>query len=190
MRECPSRDRRASPFPPCRTDAISPTCYAISVTLCLPSKYPFQILDALAGDIDTRLRQDDRNLQTECFCDVAWVRLSIPRQFDGQRRFLAHLRDNPAPDAPIAVATDDLGDAGFAGLEAGDVVAVRSGLLEMREKVAKFVHEMRHATTGELSAICVLTAVHMDSKARKSTAFPADMLARGRARLCSYDLGA
>ena len=75
-------------------------------------------------------------------------------------------------------------------LLSGDVIVVRSGLLEMREKVAKFVHEMRHATTGELSAICVLTAVHMDSKARKSTAFPADMLARGRARLCSYDLGA
>ena len=73
-------------------------------------------------------------------------------------------------------------------LLSGDVIAVRSGLLEMREKVVKWVHEMRHATTGELSAICVLTAVHMDSKARKSTAFPADMLARGRERLCSYDV--
>jgi acyl-CoA thioester hydrolase len=74
-------------------------------------------------------------------------------------------------------------------LLSGDVIVVRSGLLEMREKVAKFVHEMRHATTGELSAICVLTAVHMDSRARKSTAFPADMLARGRERLCSYEVG-
>src|SRR5262245_6624588 len=71
-------------------------------------------------------------------------------------------------------------------LLSGDVIAVRSGLLEMREKVVKWVHEMRHATTGELSAVCVLTAVHMDSKARKSTAFPADMLARGRERICAY----
>jgi acyl-CoA thioester hydrolase len=73
-------------------------------------------------------------------------------------------------------------------LLSGDVVAVRSGMLEMRDKVAKFVHEMRQATTGEISAVCVLTAVHMDSRARKSTAFPTDILQRGRERLCSYDL--
>ena len=73
-------------------------------------------------------------------------------------------------------------------LLSGDVVAVRSGLLEMRDKVAKFVHEMRQATTGEISAVCVLTAVHMDSKARRSTAFPPDILQRGRDRLCSYNI--
>ena len=70
----------------------------------------------------------------------------------------------------------------------GDVVAVRSGMLEMREKVAKFVHEMRHAQTGEISAVCVLTAVHMDSRARKATAFPAEFLVRGRELLCSYEI--
>ena len=74
-------------------------------------------------------------------------------------------------------------------LLSGDVVAVRSGMLEMREKVAKFVHEMRHAQTGEVSAVCVLTAVHMDSQARKSTAFPPECLARGKELLCSYEVG-
>jgi acyl-CoA thioester hydrolase len=73
-------------------------------------------------------------------------------------------------------------------LLAGDVVAVRSGMLEMREKVAKFVHEMRHAQTGEISAVCVLTAVHIDSRLRKSTAFPAEFLARGRDLQCNYEL--
>jgi acyl-CoA thioester hydrolase len=73
-------------------------------------------------------------------------------------------------------------------LLSGDVVAVRSGILEMRDKVAKFVHEMRHAQTGEVSAICVLTAVHMDSKARKSTAFPSGLVARGKELLCDYQL--
>ena len=73
-------------------------------------------------------------------------------------------------------------------LLSGDVVAVRSGMLEMREKVAKFVHEMRHAQSGEISAVCVLTAVHMDSLARKSTAFPAEFLARGKELLCSYEI--
>ena len=73
-------------------------------------------------------------------------------------------------------------------LVAGDVVAVGSGVLEMREKVLKFVHEMRQAQSGEIAAVCVLTAVHMDSKARKSTAFPADVLARGKERIRSYDI--
>jgi len=72
-------------------------------------------------------------------------------------------------------------------LMSGDVVAVRSGLLEMREKVVKFVHEMRDAQSGEIAAVCVLTAVHIDSKTRKSTAFPPDFIARGRDRLCSYE---
>jgi len=73
-------------------------------------------------------------------------------------------------------------------LLSGDVVAVRSGMLEMREKVARFVHEMRHAQTGEISAVCVLTAVHMNSKTRRSTAFPPEFLARGRELLCDYEI--
>jgi len=73
-------------------------------------------------------------------------------------------------------------------LIAGDVIAVRSGLLEMRDKVARFVHEMRHAQTGEISAVCVITGVHMDGKARKSTPFPADIVARGKTLLCSYEI--
>jgi acyl-CoA thioester hydrolase len=72
-------------------------------------------------------------------------------------------------------------------LLAGDVVAVRSGLLEMRDKVAKFVHEMRQAQTGQVCAVCIITAVHLDSKTRKATPFPAALLERGRARLCSYE---
>jgi acyl-CoA thioester hydrolase len=73
-------------------------------------------------------------------------------------------------------------------LLSGDVVAVRSGMLEIRDKVAKFVHEMRNAQTGEISAVCVLTAVHMDGKARRSTAFPPEVLARGKELLCSYEV--
>jgi len=74
-------------------------------------------------------------------------------------------------------------------LLSGDVVAVRSGVLEMRDKVARFVHEMRDAQTEEVSAVCVLTAVHMDSKARKSTPFPADVVERAKALLCDYKAG-
>jgi acyl-CoA thioester hydrolase len=74
-------------------------------------------------------------------------------------------------------------------LLSGDVVAVRSGMLEVREKVARFVHEMRDAQTDEVSAVCVLTGVHMDGRTRRSTPFPADVLVRAKALLCDYKVG-
>jgi acyl-CoA thioester hydrolase len=56
-------------------------------------------------------------------------------------------------------------------LVAGDIVEVRSLLLEMRDKSIRFVHEMRNAETGEIAATCELTGAHLDRKARKSVAF-------------------
>ncbi|MBV8165606.1 MAG: acyl-CoA thioesterase [Alphaproteobacteria bacterium] len=57
-------------------------------------------------------------------------------------------------------------------LLAGDIVEVRSRLAEMRDKVLRLVHEMRNAETGELAAVCEITAVHIDRQARKACAFP------------------
>jgi len=74
-------------------------------------------------------------------------------------------------------------------LRAGDVVAIRSGVLEIRDKVVKFVHEMRDALSGEIAAVCVITGVHMDGATRRSTVFPPEIVARGRDHLCSYELG-
>ena len=74
-------------------------------------------------------------------------------------------------------------------LLAGDTLTVRSGLLEVREKTVKFVHEMRHAVSSEVAAICVLTGVSLDTQTRKSCPLPADVLARGRERVTTYDFG-
>jgi acyl-CoA thioester hydrolase len=73
-------------------------------------------------------------------------------------------------------------------LLAGDTVAVRSAFIEVREKVAKFVHEMRNAQTGEVSAICVLTGVSMDAQTRKSTPFPPEIVARAQKLVRAYNL--
>ena len=73
-------------------------------------------------------------------------------------------------------------------LLSGDVVAVRSGMLEMREKVARFVHEMRHGVSGEVSALCVLTGVSIDTQTRKSCPLPAEIVERGRKLVRTYDL--
>jgi acyl-CoA thioester hydrolase len=73
-------------------------------------------------------------------------------------------------------------------LLAGETVAIRSGFLEVREKVAKFVHEMRNGASGEISAICVLTGVHTDTQSRKSCPFPPEIVERARGLVRAYDL--
>jgi acyl-CoA thioester hydrolase len=56
-------------------------------------------------------------------------------------------------------------------LLAGDIIEIRSRILEVRDKVLRFAHDMFNVETGETAASCELTAVHMDSAARKSIAF-------------------
>jgi acyl-CoA thioester hydrolase len=67
-------------------------------------------------------------------------------------------------------------------LLAGDIVEVKSVLLEIRERSIRFRHEMRNAETGEIAASCEITGVHMDRQARKSVIF-ADAIRRTAARL-------
>ncbi len=56
-------------------------------------------------------------------------------------------------------------------LHAGDVVTIRTSLLEFKEKSLRFVHEMTNDETGVVVARTTLKAVHMDTVARKSRAF-------------------
>jgi acyl-CoA thioester hydrolase len=70
-------------------------------------------------------------------------------------------------------------------LLAGDIVEVRSELLEVRDRSIRFRHEMRNAETGEIAAACEITGVHMDRQARKSTAF-SDSIRRTAARLLAF----
>jgi acyl-CoA thioester hydrolase len=88
-------------------------------------------------------------------------------------------------------------DRGMAGVEqnitykqelrAGDLITIRSGILEIREKVVRFVHEMKNDETGDISAVMILTVVHMDLKTRKSRPFPGDILMQGREMVIEYE---
>ena len=60
-------------------------------------------------------------------------------------------------------------------LLAGDIVTVHSALLEIKERVVRFTHEMRKADTDEVAATTTLTAVHLDKIARRACAFPAEV---------------
>jgi acyl-CoA thioester hydrolase len=57
-------------------------------------------------------------------------------------------------------------------LLAGDIVEIRTRLLEIGDKSVRFVHEMCNAETGETAAICEMTAVHLDRQSRKSAPWP------------------
>lgn len=70
---------------------------------------------------------------------------------------------------------------------AGSTVTIRSGILEIKEKVVRIIHEMRNDTTGEVAAVMVLTAVHFNTRKRKSCPFPKDILKRGKNLIVPYD---
>ena len=56
-------------------------------------------------------------------------------------------------------------------LLAGDIIEIRSHLLEFRDKSVRFRHDMTNAETGEMAAFCEITGVHMDRSLRKSVPF-------------------
>ena len=67
----------------------------------------------------------------------------------------------------------------------GNSVTVRSTLLSFEGKKIRFRHEMVNNDTGEVAAVTTLLGVHMDTVARKSCAFPDELIARGRPLLAA-----
>ena len=62
----------------------------------------------------------------------------------------------------------------------GDTVAVRSGVLEVRDKVLRFRHELTNTETGDVCSICDFTVVCLDPESRKSRPFPEAVAAKAR----------
>ena len=62
-----------------------------------------------------------------------------------------------------------------AELHAGNTVTIRSGVIGIKEKVFTMVHEMRNDATGDISAVMILTAVHFNTRKRKSCPFPKEI---------------
>jgi acyl-CoA thioester hydrolase len=65
----------------------------------------------------------------------------------------------------------------------GDVIAVSSMVVEVRDKAIRFAHDMTNAETGELAARMVVVAVHLDRASRKARSFPADVRDRALAMI-------
>ena len=69
------------------------------------------------------------------------------------------------------------------------MLTIRSGILEMKEKVIRFFHEMRNDETDEIAAVTVITGIHLDNQIRKSVPFPSDILERGQQMIIEHDPG-
>jgi acyl-CoA thioester hydrolase len=87
--------------------------------------------------------------------------------------------------APSRLRTGGIGMAGVEQhieykreLYAGDVVTVTSAVLEVKDRVIRFAHEMKNDETGETAARTTLVAVHLDTTKRKARAFPDDVRER------------
>lgn len=65
----------------------------------------------------------------------------------------------------------------------GDCVAVRSGLVDVQERRITMRHELLNTVTGEVCAICELTAVCIDPSTRRPSNLPAEVAARAAAML-------
>jgi len=67
----------------------------------------------------------------------------------------------------------------------GDTVVVNSGVIEVREKVLRFRHELSNTERGELCSVCDFTVVCLDAKQRKSRPFPPDVAERAKMMMVS-----
>jgi acyl-CoA thioester hydrolase len=63
----------------------------------------------------------------------------------------------------------------------GDVVTIRTAIIEVRQKSVRFVHEMRRGDLGDLLATMVVTGVHIDGVGRRATPFDKQIHAKAEA---------
>ncbi|MDR2240562.1 MAG: acyl-CoA thioesterase [Zoogloeaceae bacterium] len=62
----------------------------------------------------------------------------------------------------------------------GDTIAVRTGVLELREKVLRFRHELYDTDTGKVASTCEFTVVCLDPQTRRSCPFPPECAGHAR----------
>lgn len=73
-------------------------------------------------------------------------------------------------------------------LYAGDLVTVRSAVLEVKDKAIRITHEMGNDETGELVAVTVTVGVYLDTVARKARSLPSDIRERAEVMVSCRDL--
>jgi acyl-CoA thioester hydrolase len=60
----------------------------------------------------------------------------------------------------------------FEELNAGDLIYIKTQLIELKSKAIVFIHQMFNAETNTLAAEGRMVGVHIDLESRKSVSFP------------------
>jgi acyl-CoA thioester hydrolase len=63
-------------------------------------------------------------------------------------------------------------------LLAGDIVTIRSTVVDIKDKALHLFHEMRNDETGEIAATMTVVGIHIDVHARKAQSLPEDIRSR------------
>lgn len=71
-------------------------------------------------------------------------------------------------------------------LRSGDLLTIRSSVLEGKEKSVRFAHEMTNDQTGDVAATMLVVGVCIDMITRKARALPQDII-QGLALLTALD---
>jgi acyl-CoA thioester hydrolase len=66
-------------------------------------------------------------------------------------------------------------------MRAGDLVEIRSGILEVGEKILRIVQEMRNTGTGIVAARTTILGVYFDTGTRRSMLLPREIRERAHA---------
>jgi hypothetical protein len=71
-------------------------------------------------------------------------------------------------------------------VHAGDIVTIRSAVVEVKDKVSRIMHEMRNDETGEVAATATILAICLDAHARTARSLPSDVRERAEAALSCW----
>jgi len=71
-------------------------------------------------------------------------------------------------------------------LRAGDIITIRSAILEVKDKAVCLRHEMTNDETGEVAATTVAVGVYLDAVLRKARSLPPDVRQRATALIHAW----
>ncbi len=126
----------------------------------------------------------------------AYRRIVYPNQLDHMdhmnvQRYLSKFDEGTWPLFSLVDITNSYihdNNKGMAALEqttkykaevmAGDLLVVKSKILEVKDKTIRFIHTMVHADSQSEGVTTELVAVHLDRQKRKGCSLPEDIRSR------------
>jgi len=75
-------------------------------------------------------------------------------------------------------------------LHAGDIVSIRSRVMEIKEKSIRILHQMTNDESGIVAAVSEIVGVYFDTKIRKARALPHSVRERALAFMAEGAVGA